>query len=178
MPCTNANNIHLYNCILCRYEFARELPCRYFTYTAAIPALTPGETELVTFRAPTTPDIDDMMLFDHCYRSTFHQDQYHYVVDCQPKALPVLEDIYLHRRDNPFVLYVRVADIPGFLRHISSVLERRLARSPLTGHTGELKISFFRDAVRLAFEEGRIVAVEAYKPPIISHTGQDQPDLG
>ena len=64
----------------------------------------------------------------------------------------------------PYAFYVRVPDLPAFLRHIGPVLEQRLAGSPLAGHTGELKLSFYRSGLRLAFQEGKLAAVEAWRP--------------
>ena len=64
----------------------------------------------------------------------------------------------------PYAWYLRVADLPGFLRHVAPVLEERLARSIAVGHTGELKLSFYRSGVRLAFEAGRLTAVEPWLP--------------
>jgi hypothetical protein len=70
----------------------------------------------------------------------------------------------LTRTDPPYAWYIRVPDLPGFLRHIAPVLEQRLAGSVLAGHSGELKLSFYRHGVRLGFQHGRLTAVEARKP--------------
>jgi hypothetical protein len=64
----------------------------------------------------------------------------------------------------PYAWYVRVPDLPDFVRHVGPALERRLAESPLAGHSGELKLSFYRDGLQLAFERGRLVDVEAWLP--------------
>ena len=56
----------------------------------------------------------------------------------------------------PYAFYVRVPDLPGFLKRVTPVLEERLAASVAAGHSGEVKISFYRDGLRLCFEEGRI----------------------
>ncbi len=64
----------------------------------------------------------------------------------------------------PYAWYVRIPDVPDFVHHISPALERRLAESPLVGHSGEFKISFYRDGVRLAFEKGRLARVEPWSP--------------
>ncbi len=64
----------------------------------------------------------------------------------------------------PYAWYMRVPDLPGFLSHTSPVLEQRLANSPLAGHSGELKISFYRDGLRLMFEKGQLTAVESWQP--------------
>jgi GNAT superfamily N-acetyltransferase len=56
----------------------------------------------------------------------------------------------------PYAWYLRVPDLPGFVQRITPVLEERLAGSVACGHTGELKISFYRDGLRLSFEDGRI----------------------
>ncbi|MBC8506140.1 MAG: GNAT family N-acetyltransferase [Anaerolineales bacterium] len=79
---------------------------------------------------------------------------------------PVYEAIIdrLPRKRDPYAYYVRVADLPGFIRHISPVLEERLENSVVVGHTGELKLSFFRSGLKLIFEKGILKDVEAYAP--------------
>ncbi len=44
----------------------------------------------------------------------------------------------------PYAWYLRVPDLPGFLRHLAPVLEGRLATSVATGHSGELLLNFYR----------------------------------
>ena len=73
----------------------------------------------------------------------------------------------------PYAWYVRVPDLPGFLRHVSLVLERRLENSPMAGHSGEIKISFYRSGLRLAFEDGRLVEAEPWQP-----TPEEEGDAG
>ena len=68
------------------------------------------------------------------------------------------------RTNNPYAWYIRVVDIPDFLFHIRPVLEQRLSNSYLVGHSGELKISFYRSAVKLTFEKGALKGVESYQP--------------
>ena len=63
-----------------------------------------------------------------------------------------------------YAWYLRVPDLPGFLRHIAPALERRLAQSLAAGHTGELKLNFYREGLRLAFEGGRLAAIEPWSP--------------
>jgi Acetyltransferase (GNAT) domain len=63
-----------------------------------------------------------------------------------------------------YAWYLRVPDLLGFLRHITPVLERRLAGSVAAGHTGELKLNFYRNGMRLAFEAGRLAAIEPWEP--------------
>lgn len=64
----------------------------------------------------------------------------------------------------PYAWYLRVADVPGFLRHIGPALEGRLAGSVAAGHTGELKLNFYRDGARLVFEDGRLAEVTSWQP--------------
>jgi GNAT superfamily N-acetyltransferase len=73
-------------------------------------------------------------------------------------------DDQLPRTRAPYAWYVRVPDLVGFLRHITPVLERRLAQSALVGHTGELKVSFYRSGRRLEFADGQLKAVEPWQP--------------
>jgi GNAT superfamily N-acetyltransferase len=64
----------------------------------------------------------------------------------------------------PYAWFVRVPDLLGFLRHVVPVLERRLAASPLVGHTGETRLSFYRHGIHLIFNEGKITAIEPWQP--------------
>jgi hypothetical protein len=64
-----------------------------------------------------------------------------------------------------WAFYVRVPDLPAFLRAVAPALERRLAASPCAGHTGELRLGFYRpEGVRLGFEAGRLVTATAWRP--------------
>jgi GNAT superfamily N-acetyltransferase len=65
----------------------------------------------------------------------------------------------------PYAWYLRVPDISAFIRLITPVLEERLARSVLTGHTGELLIDFYRGGLCLQFERGRLASIESWKAP-------------
>ncbi len=70
------------------------------------------------------------------------------------------------RCDPPYAWYVRVPDLKGFIRHITPALERRLAESPVAGHTGDLHLDFYRGGLRLVLENGCITAVEDWQRPI------------
>jgi len=56
----------------------------------------------------------------------------------------------------PYAWYVRVPDLPGFIKKIAPALEQRLANSSASGYTGELTMNFFRSGLRLVFEQGRL----------------------
>jgi hypothetical protein len=64
----------------------------------------------------------------------------------------------------PYAWYLRVPDLPGFLNHIKPALEKRLAESIAVGHSREIKISFYRDGLRLGIEKGKITKIESWKP--------------
>jgi hypothetical protein len=64
----------------------------------------------------------------------------------------------------PYAWYLRVPDLPGFLNHIRPALEKRLAESIAAGHSHEIKISFYRDGLRLVIERGKLTTIEAWKP--------------
>lgn len=63
-----------------------------------------------------------------------------------------------------YAWYLRMPDLLGFLRHITPTLDRRLAGSVAAGHTGELKLNFYRDGLRLAFEAGRLAVIDPWEP--------------
>lgn len=84
----------------------------------------------------------------------------------------------LPRVRKPYAWYIRVADLPGFLKHIAPVLEKRLADSSLVGHTGELKITFYRRGLRLVLDQGRFTTIEAWRPEPLGNSGDAAfPDL-
>jgi hypothetical protein len=64
----------------------------------------------------------------------------------------------------PYAWYLRVPDLPGFLHHIKPVLEKRIADSISAGLSRDLKISFYRDGLRLVLEKGRVAGIESWKP--------------
>lgn len=70
----------------------------------------------------------------------------------------------------PSAWYIRVPDLPAFLRRIAPALERRLACSALAGYTGRLRISFYRSGLALSLANGRLEQVEAW-PPIQEEWG-------
>jgi len=63
-----------------------------------------------------------------------------------------------------YAWYLRVPDLPAFLRHIAPVLERRLQVSPLSGYSGQIKLGFYRNGVVLKFEAGKLAAIETWQP--------------
>jgi len=64
----------------------------------------------------------------------------------------------------PYAFYMRVPDLVDFLQHIKPALEKRMADSIAAGHSREIKISFYREGLRLVLERGRLAAIESWKP--------------
>jgi len=75
-------------------------------------------------------------------------------------------DVRLPEVRPAYAWYVRVPNLSAFLRHIAPALERHLAASPLAGHSGEVRISFYREGLRLVFERGKLVAAESWQPTV------------
>jgi hypothetical protein len=46
-----------------------------------------------------------------------------------------------------------------------------LRYSAVSGHSGELKLTFYRNGVQFKFEKGRIIKIEAYKPDPHGYSG-------
>lgn len=67
--------------------------------------------------------------------------------------------------ERPYAWYVRIPDIPAFIRQIAPVLEGRLERSMLAGHTGEITIDLYRSGLKVRFEQGKIIEVTPWRPP-------------
>jgi hypothetical protein len=77
----------------------------------------------------------------------------------------------------PYAWYIRTPDLPTFLRRIAPALEQHIEASVITGHTGEIKISFYRSGLHLKLEKGKLVSIESWMP---SHEDQGHaafPDL-
>jgi len=66
----------------------------------------------------------------------------------------------------PYAWYIRVPDLPAFIRHIKPVLEKRLAESIAAGYSGTLSLSFYRDGLKMTFENGLLTNVESWKPKL------------
>jgi hypothetical protein len=63
----------------------------------------------------------------------------------------------------PYGWYIRIPDLPGFIRHIAPALEKRLAGSVISGYSGELRITFYQGGLRLVFEQGRLTTAENWQ---------------
>lgn len=82
----------------------------------------------------------------------------------------VIPDL-LPRQRKPYSWYLRLVDVPDFLRLVRPVLEKHLSVSPLVGYSGELKITFYRDGLHLVLEKGRLATIEAWKPTPLALSG-------
>jgi hypothetical protein len=103
---------------------------------------------------------------------TFALGEHHPLYDAIPEP-----PLYRLDRLGHYAFYVRVPDLPEFIRHIRPVLERRLAASVAAGHTGEIKVSFFGSGLRLELERGRLSAVERWSPSVEEEGNAAFPDL-
>lgn len=72
-----------------------------------------------------------------------------------PEIAPKVED--------PYAWYIRMPNIPAFLRLVTPVLEERLAQSMLHGYSGELCINLYRDGVKLVFKGGRLTSADPWR---------------
>lgn len=79
--------------------------------------------------------------------------------------------------DQPYALFMRVPDLPAFLHHIAPVLEQRLAASVAPGHTGDLRLSFYRSGLHLRLEQGRLTDSTPWQPTVDEGGDAAFPDL-
>ncbi len=91
-----------------------------------------------------------------CTAFCFLLGQEHPAYQALGDALPVVSD--------PYAWFIRVPDVPGFIRHIAPALEKRISDSVAVGYSGELRISFYRDGLRLLFEKGKLMEAESWIP--------------
>jgi hypothetical protein len=78
----------------------------------------------------------------------------------------VLGEALAPRLDAPYAWYIRIPDVPAFLRHIAPELEARLARSVLSGYTGGPKIDLYRQGLHLRFEQGKLSEIAPWQAPV------------
>jgi hypothetical protein len=93
---------------------------------------------------------------DYRHAFTFELGEAHPVYEAFQERLPSIRPSY--------AWYMRVADLPAFIRHIAPALEKRLAGSLAPGYSGEKRISFYRNGIRLVFDHGLLKTVEPWMP--------------
>jgi hypothetical protein len=103
---------------------------------------------------------------------TFVLGEYHPLYEAIPGPPLYRLDRYDH-----YSYYVRVPDLPGFLRHLAPVLEERLYASVAAGHTGEIKVSFYGSGLLLGLASGRLSKVEDWSPTVEETGDAAFPDL-
>jgi hypothetical protein len=83
----------------------------------------------------------------------------------------------LHKTRHPYAWYIRLPDLPGFIRRIAPVLEARLADSVMAGHSGTTKLNFFTSQMTLLFENGKLTEIGTYAPKRLEDGDAAFPDL-
>ena len=83
----------------------------------------------------------------------------------------------LEKAQKPYAWYIRVPDLPGFIRHIAPALEKRLANSVMAGHTGTAHLNFYQSQMTLVFEKGQLKEVGTYEPKFMQEGDANFPDL-
>ena len=68
----------------------------------------------------------------------------------------------LEEQRRPYAWFIRVPDLPKFLRYIRPVLEQRLAASVLARHCGTCRVNLYRQQFTLVFENGKLKEVGTY----------------
>lgn len=76
-----------------------------------------------------------------------------------------------------YAWYLRVPDLPGFIRHITPVLEERLAQSIMSGHSGTIKLNFYKEQMTLVWLNGKLQEVGTYQPERLESGDAVFPDL-
>jgi hypothetical protein len=90
-----------------------------------------------------------------CTSFGFMGGAHHPVYQALGRDLPTVHE--------PYAYQMRVPDLVGFLNHIKPALEQRLAESIAVGHSREIKVSFYRDGLRIVIEKGKL-SIEKWMP--------------
>jgi GNAT superfamily N-acetyltransferase len=86
---------------------------------------------------------------------SFMGGSHHPVYQALGRDLPTVRE--------PYAYQMRVPDLVIFLNHIKPALEKRLAESIAVGHSREIKVSFYRDGLRMVIEKGKL-SIEKWMP--------------
>lgn len=86
----------------------------------------------------------------------FEVGEAHPVYEAFKERLPFIRPSY--------AWYLRVSDLPAFIRHIAPALEKRLAGSIASGYSGGKRVSFYRNGLRLIFNNGMLTGIEPWMP--------------
>lgn len=87
-------------------------------------------------------------------------------------------DPELGKQSRPYAWYIRVPDIPAFLRHISPALETRLVDSVMAGYTGTIRVNLYRSQFTLEWESGLLKKVgDDFEPQDLEDGDALFPDL-
>lgn len=76
-----------------------------------------------------------------------------------------------------WALYVRIPDLPAFLRKIAPALEARLAASVMSGYSGVLRLNLYKEQIALTFERGKLVEVGTYTRADLEDGDANFPEL-
>ena len=79
------------------------------------------------------------------------------------RVYEALGDVLPPAPRRPYGWYVRMPNVPAFLRRITPVLEERLRQSVVTGYSGEVRLDFYRGGLRLVLRKGRMEHVEEWR---------------
>jgi hypothetical protein len=71
---------------------------------------------------------------------------------------------YLPKTRRRYAWYLRVPDLPAFVRLVAPALEERLAHSPVSGYSGDLRLGFYRSGLSLNFQSGKLANIETWQP--------------
>lgn len=78
---------------------------------------------------------------------------------------------------SPYSWFIRVADLPRFIRHIASALEKRLVGSVMEGYSGTLRLNFYHSNLTIVFDKGKLTEVGTFKPTKVADGDALFPDL-
>ncbi|MDX6592717.1 MAG: hypothetical protein QOJ13_1913 [Gaiellales bacterium] len=135
---------------------------------ARLPQLMPALLRALRDHAQRIPGVRPDI--GPCTEIVFELGRSHPVYD-------LLGDSLAPRVSPPYAWYIRIPDVPAFLRLIAPVLEDRLSQSFFTGYTGTLVIDLYREAFELRFDSGRLAGIDSWlRPPY--QDDADYPGLG
>jgi len=133
----------------------------------SLPAVMPSVLRALQAQAPTTLTFRPNPRTP--VRIVFALGGTHPVYDALGPALAATHE-------PPYAWYVRVPELPRFIRHVAPALERRVADSIVAGYNGELRLNFYRGGLRLVFDDGRLTTAEDWNSRAI-HWGP-KPNAG
>ena len=133
-------------------------------YYSRIPYKGFGEGLIVSEVSENISFEGSIGLFSFCKGLAREREKPFIRLNLPSNSVPALSALHLGANQGPcYAWQVKVPSVLHFLSKISSLFEKRIAKSPFSRFTGTLHLNFYREAIDFQFEKGLLTLLPAEK---------------